>query len=259
MPRFFSKPPHRLQRLLLVALLAAVAIPAFSYTVYLKDGSKLASDGPPVIKNGKAIITLQSGMRTSISADEIDLERTRAENKDDYGSAVVLGGAGATREVTVPVPDERSDRVSDLIARGAVTRRERPQSRREHVLDPTDLQNWQRVPYHDNLDLVSEIQGVFRGQGFESVGVYRGTQPRRLLIEIETNSESAVFRGLKVAAGALNRAVGLHPRDIEALEVVLATASNERAGEFVVTAADAAELLAEGAEVSTFFVKSVRF
>ena len=259
MPRLFSKPSHPLRGLLLAGLLAAVAIPAFSYTVYLKDGSKLASDGPPVIQNGEAIITLQSGMRTSISADEIDLEKTRAENQNDYGSAVVLGGDGTTSRAPAPAPEERRERVSDLINRGAVTRRERPQSRREHTLDPTDLQNWQRVPYHDNLDLVSEIQGVFRGQGFDSVGIYRGTQPGRLLIEVETNSESAVFRGLKVAAGALNRSVGLHPGDIEALELVLATANRESAGEFLVTAPDAAALLAEGAEVSAYFVKNVRF
>ncbi len=260
MPKYNEKPARFARALMAMMVLAALSAPAFSYVVYLKDGSRLTADGPPVVEGSEAIITLQSGTRTSIAASEIDFEKTRQANKENYGSAVVIGSDGETIEGRPPAATEsRRERVSDLINRGAVSRRERTQARREHSVDPTDLRNWQRVPFRDNLDLVAEIQGVFHGQGFESVGIYRGTGPGRLLVELTTNSESAVFHGLKVAAGALSRAQGLHPQDLEALELVLATSDRERAGEFILTAEGAEALLAEGAEVSAFYVKNVRF
>lgn len=242
----------------IVALVvAALASPALAYTVYLKDGSRLMAAEKPVIEDGQAIITLQSGTRTSIAASEIDLERTREANKDDYGTALVLE-EGSFTELNDQNIGQRRDRLSDVAAGSSLG--SRPQARRQTSLSSSEaLENWQRVPYRANLDLATEILAAFRGQGIEQVGIYQGTAERRLLIELPANSETAVFRGLKIAAGALTRAQGLYPDNVDAFELVMTTAQRERAGQFLITAREAAELLSDGIELSSFFVANVRF
>lgn len=236
--------------------LAVVSSPLFAYTVYLKDGSRLIADKPPVIEDGQAIITLQSGTRTSIAASEIDLERTREANKEDYGTALVLE-EGSFTELNTENIGNRRGRLSDVAS--GPTLDSRPRARRQVSLSSgAALENWQRVPYRANLDIATEILAVFRGQGVEQVGIYQGTAADRLLIELSTNSESAVFRSLKIAAGALSRVHGLYPDDVGAFELVMTTAQRERAGQFVITPDEAAALLA-GTELSSYFVTNVRF
>lgn len=255
MPKFLAS--GSTVRIALMLLAAAAATPALAYTVYLKDGSRLVASEPPVIEDGEAIITLQSGTRTSIAAAEIDLERTREANKDDYGTALVLE-EGSFTELNDENIGQRRGRLSDAAAGPSIG--SRPRARRRTSLSPGDaLENWQRVPYRANLDLAFEILAVFRGQGIEQVGLYQGTQEDRLLIELAANSESAVFRGLKITAGALSRVRGLYPDDIAAVELVMATSQRERAGQFVITPEDAARLLADDTELSSFFVDNVRF
>lgn len=243
--------------ILTLLTVAALASPALAYTVYLKDGSRLIAAEQPVIEDGQAIITLQSGTRTSIAASEIDLERTREANKEDYGTALVLE-EGSFTELNEQDLDPRRDRLSDVAAGSSLG--SRPRARRPTSLSASEeLGNWQRVPYRANLDLATEILAVFRGQGIEQVAIYQGTANRRLLIELPANSESAVFRGLKITAGALTRARGLYPEEVDAFELVMTTAQGGRAGQFLITADEAAELLAEGTELSSFFVANVRF
>lgn len=244
-------------RLLLLLGLAALAAPALAYTVYLKDGSRLVASEPPVIEDGQAIITLQSGTRTSIAASEIDLERTREANKDDYGTALVLE-EGSFTDLNEDNIGRRRGRLSEVASGPTVG--SRPRARRQLAAGSgEDLESWQRIPYRANLDIATEVLEVFRGQGIDQVGIYQGTAEGRLLIELLANSESAVFRGLKIAAGALSRVQGLYPDDVSAIELVMTTAQRDRAGQFVITAEDAAELLAEGTELSSYFVTNVRF
>ena len=244
-------------RILVLLAIAAIAAPSFGYTVYLKDGSRLVASERPVIEDGQAIITLPSGTRTSIAASEIDLERTREANKDDYGTALILE-EGSFTELNDENIGQKRGRLSDVAAGPSLG--SRPRARRQQYLSTGEaLENWQRIPYRANLDLASEILAVFRGQGVESVGIYQGTAEGRLLIELSTNSESAVFRGLKIAAGALSRVQGLFPDDVAAFELVMATGQRERAGQFLITPEDAALLLAEGTELSSYFVANVRF
>jgi len=240
--------------LLLTVVLSA---PLLAYTVYLKDGSRLIATEQPTIEEGQAIITLQNGTRTSIAASEIDVEKTRDANKNDYGTALVLE-EGTFTELTDENAGRPRGRLSDVGSQPTVGKR--PAARREITLAAGDaLDSWQRVPYRGNLDIATEILDVFRGQGIEQVGIYQGTQSKRLLIELSTNSESGVFRALKITAGAMSRAHGLFPDDLDAIELIMATAQRDRAGQFVLTPAQAALLLESDAEISSFYVANVRF
>ena len=247
--------------LLLIGLLSA---PAFAYTVILKDGSQLIAQKAPTVQGDQAIIILQSGTRTSIAASEIDIERTRNANQHELGSAMVLeGGEFTSTKVEVAPPAKKT---LSTVARGTRQRtaaNRAPVSRQSAAgaasLDASeDLSTFQRTPYRD-LTVLEAIQGAFRSQGVEGAKVYQGTSDDRLLIEVETNSEAAVFRSIKVAAGALAHIRSNISAEVAAFELVLATSSRSRAGQFVMTTGDAAAISSGELEIPNYFIERVRF
>lgn len=254
---------RKIQIIGIACLLLVVALPLGAYTVYLKDGNQVIAKEPPEIRGTTAIITLQNGTRTSLAASEIDMERTRRANQNELGSALVLEGGEFTDEPTVP-EEPRKERLSDLISRNQT----RQQARRPSQPSPStsatsrarqvDLLSWQRSPYR-NLEIASEIQGVFRGQGVEQTRLYQGTADGRILIDLTADSEAAVFRGIKVAAAALNHLQTIFPGSIDAFELVLTTSSRSRAGQFLLDADDAAQLTDGGIELPTYYVENVQF
>lgn len=250
-----------LRILALIALVAASSSSLAAYTVVLKDGSKLIAQRAPAIEGDQAIIVLQSGTRTSIAAAEIDLERTSAANRHELGSAMVLED-GELKGQAIDVEESQEERLSDLIKRrrasGSVNRA--PVTRGDPGRDRASrsAQLAERAPYR-NLPVLEAIQGAFRSQGVDTAKVYQGSSESRLLIEVETNSEAAVFRSIKVAAGALSHVRANISAEIEAFELVLTTSSRGRAGDFLMSTEDAAALVDGEIEISNYFVSAVRF
>ncbi|MFQ5525708.1 MAG: hypothetical protein ACE5GX_05545 [Thermoanaerobaculia bacterium] len=245
------------------SLIALLALPAFGYTVVLKDGSQIIAQQAPTIQGDRAIIVLQSGTRTAIAASEIDVERTRDANQHELGTAMVLEGGEFTNKPVETVPEKRES-LTDLARRRrqATAVNRAPVSRSAPDVGATrgadDLSNFQRTPYR-NLDVLEAIQGAFKSQGVESAKVYQGTSSDRLLIEVETNSEAAVFRSIKVAAGALTHVRSNISAEVQAFELLLATSNQSPAGQFVMTTEDAAALSSGALEIPTYFIDKVRF
>lgn len=256
------KNSHRI--LIATALVAVLSAPLGAYTVILKDGSQLIAQQAPTLQGDQAIIVLRSGTRTSIAANEIDIERTRNANLHELGSAMVLeDGQFTAKPVEVGPPQE--ERLSDLIAK---RRRENSPAKRAPVSRGSvdrnrtplqeDLSSHQRTPYR-NLVVLEAIQGAFHSQGVEGAKIYQGTSDDRLLIEVETNSEAAVFRSIKVAAGALSHVRANISATIEAFELVLATSNRLRAGQFLMTTEQAAAIVEGEVEISSYFIDQVQF
>jgi hypothetical protein len=254
--------------LLLFLLLGVLGTAAHGYTLYLRDGTRLITKGPPEIRGETAVIVLQNGTRTSLPAAEIDLELTRKANQSDLGDAMVLEG-GKFTDTPTQVEQPKRDRLSDLIARNEAGTRSRPQARRptpetdsrapaRTASGEADLSSLQRKPYRD-LEVAGEIQSAFRGQGVEQVRIYQGTRPNWLLIDVTTDSEAAVFRSIRVAASALSHVRTAFPRSVESFELFLSTSNRSPAGQFLLQPGDAAALVEGEIEVSTFFVDNVRF
>lgn len=242
----------------------SVSLPLFAYTVILKDGSRLIAQKAPTFQSDQAIIVLQSGTRTSIDAAEIDLERTNEANKNDLGSAMILEGGEFTSQPKEDV-SPREERLSDMIdqrRRAGGTATSRPPAERTSATGPrgsaTDLSDFQRTPYRD-LSVMESIKSAFRSQGIERVKIFEGTSANRLLIEVETSSEAAVFRSLKVAAGALTHLRSNVSSAVDAFELILETASRQRAGQFVMTTDAAAKVAAGEIELTNYYVDNVRF
>ena len=247
--------------LLTACLLTMLAAPAAAYTVILKDGAQLIAQAAPTITGDRAIIVLQSGTRTSIAASEIDVERTREANQHELGSAMVLEGGEFTSRPTQQ-DEVREERLSDLIAKGRTGGRAnrtpitRDSPGRSSSRD--SLADHQRTPYR-NLEVLEAIQGAFKSQGVDGAKVYEGTTPNRLLIEVETDSEAAVFRTIKVAAGSLSHVRANISARIEAFELVLATSNRSNAGQFLMTTDDATDIVGGDVEISSYFINNVLF
>jgi hypothetical protein len=252
----------------LLALLAfCLATPSLAYTIYLKDGSQLNARDKYVVRDGKAIITLQNGTRVSYDASQIDVARTEEANQNDYGSAVILDeGKPAPRR---PAPVEQKTTITDLINRKRTGLRGIPESRRpvqapnegDVVRTPggyLDLVAWPRNAYPD-VDLAGELQRQFRAQQIETVNVYSGPGEKAPLVEVETNTEASIFRAVAVACNALLEIRKSRPAALEELNLLLINSRNERAGQFQISPEMAQALLGRRIEISAFYVAYVQF
>jgi len=257
--------PLRLTLALLLAL--AVAAPASAYVIFLRDGSKIIAAKKFEVQGDQAIITMPNGTRTSIDVVEIDREATEKANQQGYGDAVVIDD-GTTRQVKEVDEDEnRRRRLSDLAHRETNLDRLEPKRREEPAAVRSagtttagfpNLTALVRQPYSD-MEVASQVQRAFRGQGIDSVELYQGTQSGHLLAEVTAASEASVFRSLEVAAEALIAAHDRYPQRIQALELLLTTPDQEPAGQFVLDSDLARELVSGTTEVSRFFVQHVQF
>lgn len=261
----------RLPRLVLFVLLALTATAALwaagGYTIVLKDGSTIVAKEKYRIEGTRAIITQLNGTQTFVRADQIDVPRTEAANRNGYGSAVVI--PGSPQDVGAPPVQTEKDRTLSDLARGGASTREIPTTRRDKNepvpgrLTKTkagylDLTTLPRKAYV-HADLTAEIQQFFHGQGIEEVEIYQGSQGDRPLVEITTNSEGSVFKALSITANALLHMRDGFPGKIAAFEVLLTTPSRERAGQFVLTPDMATDLISKKVDVTAFFVKNVQF
>jgi hypothetical protein len=263
--------PTTLRWLAPVALVFLLASPLAAYTIYLKNGQTIQAKGKYRIDKDKAYITLSNGQQTFIKANEIDVARTDAENKSDYGgNAVILDqGTPGKNQLAPPPPPKKN--LSDMIAgreaaRELPGRRDKPGSQgTESTKQATktlagfsDLTTLGRRPF-PQPDVLAELQQFFHGQGVDDVEVFAGTQGDRPLIEVTTSSEGAVFRGLTIGANALLHVRDRFPNKIGALELLLVTPTKERAGQFVLTPELASDLVAKKIEPQAFFVEHVQF
>lgn len=263
---------RRLTAALAVLCVILVAAPAAAYIIYLKDGSKIVAREPYEVVDGMAQIVLTNGTRTSIAATEIDVARTEDANQRNLGSALVLEG-GQVRELA---PDEmqRQDRhrqtLADLIAnREDSEPRSLPDARRgagevdsgELPRTPAGFFELSAIPPRPfrDPDLGVEIKKGFAAQGIDSVEVYQGTAADRVLLRITASSEATVFRAIAVACATLLRLEEAHPDQVDALEMVLVTIEQDRAGQFVIDSTMAAQLMTKQVDIATFFLAHVQF
>jgi hypothetical protein len=259
---------RRLGLALLLAL--AVAPPLFAYNIVLKDGSTIVAKEKYKISGKRALITLLNGTQSFLDAAQIDVQKTEGANRDNYGSAVVIenGEAKPTTANGLNAPPPRERTLADLIKSRGEQPRDLPSPHRETRREASgtlaktkagylDLATLPRKPFAQ-LDAAAELQQFFHAQGIEEAEVFQGSEPDRPLIEIVTSSEAGVFRALAVAANALLRIRDAHPR-VGSLELLLATPTKERAGQFVLTPQMASDLVAKNVEVTSFYLANVQF
>jgi hypothetical protein len=260
------------------ALLLAAA-PLAAYVIYLKDGSSLQAREKYREQGGLALITLPSGAQTTLPLAQIDVARTEASNASDFGSATVLRGPAST---PTPVITQRRPSLGELAAQRRLQPQPSPPSRSTTTAPAADRAPAPAVPeaprgglaktsagYVDfmraprtpvsRVDLATTVAEMLRSYGLANVGIYAGSTPRRLLLDVSTNSEGGVFQAVAASAQAMLTLESKQRGTIEALELFLATDNRQRAGQFLITPERAQELATKRLDLTAFYLKYVEF
>ncbi len=251
----------------LTAVLLLVSAPAWGYIVFFKDGSQINTKEKPRIEGDKAILILPSGTQAFYDASEIDVKKTEAINVIDYGTARLIEGSGAPKQLAKGARSEVEDTAFEDFVTGrnlalpALRRRQAVAAEGGlPVTDAgfTDLMKIKRKPY-GNTDVTTEVLGYLKGQGVDRVRIFQGTEPDRPLLEVVAASEASVFKALGDAANGLVQIHQRFPKEVSAFELVMMTDSQERAGQFLLTP-ELADLLVSGRlKPPTFFLRYVEF
>lgn len=263
----FDRPVALWALVLAVVLVFGAAPVAATYVVILRDGSTVVAKEKYRVQGDRALITLQNGTQTFIETSQIDQRRTEEANRANLGDAVVI--PGAPRKITSGGQAPKERKLSDLIVNREAAPRDLPDARRERPSATPgpmgrtragylDLATASRKPY-SYMEVATDLQRFFFGQGLEEVQFYEGTQASRPMVEITTASEASVFRALTITAAALRSIQELHPGRVEAFEILMTTPERERAGQFVLTPAMAEELVAKRSDATSFFLRHVQF
>jgi hypothetical protein len=253
---------------LTLALALCLAAPAAAYTIYLKDGSRIVSRDKYRVEGDRALIVLENGTQTFIKASEIDVPRTDKANAGaNYGTAYELEGV---REVPAPrTQTERKESLDDLIRAGKANPTDRPTTRRQEVAPAGPSRgrtasgdaDYSVLPRGTLADggLAEELAAFLTSQGIQDVVVQRGTAADRALISARTDSEGAVFRALAASAVLLTETRKKSPSRLGSIQLLLRTASGEKAGQFEMTPELAERLLGKTLELSQFYVDQLQF
>jgi hypothetical protein len=256
--------------LIAVAILLLAAGPAAAYTIFLKDGSTLNAREKYRVVGDKAQITLPNGAQTELPLADIDVARTERGNASDFGSALIMEGPAAG---PTPTPARQGPTLSDVAAsrRAPTLPAARPalagvgqaedgqrESRQRTGTGDVDLMRVARVPLGRH-DIGAQLGELLRAKGIERANLYDGTAPGRVLVDVTTNSEGAVFQALAADAEALLTLEASNPGAISELELYMSTDRRLRAGQFLLTPERARELVGKQVDVATFFLKYVQF
>jgi hypothetical protein len=256
--------------LTLLPLCWLTALPLYGYTIYLKDGSHFQAKGPYEVQGENALIVLPNGTRTTLPLAQVDVERTRTANRDGYAGALVMETPLEPRAQAQPERPQLSEVAAErrlgerLQSRGA---REPSTAQTERAVAAeaprtaagnVDLMRFRRVAYGDRA-VSATLTQLLRARGLEEVALYEGTRPGRVFVDLTTNSEAAVFRALTATAEAMSQLAAQGLAQVQALELLMATDRRQRAGQFLITPDNAAELTSRQLDAPSFFVKYTEF
>jgi len=257
----------RLARLVAAIALALAAGPALAYTIYLKDGSRIVAKEKYEIQGELAIITLPSGTKSSMPADQIDVPRTEKANVSRLGgTAMVIEGGQATELQHAPPPPPKPQ-LSDLLRQNEGELRG-PRTAAPPVADvpltpaaalrAREDKERARTPFPDTK-LAADILEVLTARGATGVAVYRGANVRKPLLAFETGTEASVFKAILASSAALLHLRGERPGVFDGFEVLCENAAGQSGGRFDLTHELADAIVSRRYEITRFYVDNVQF
>ena len=238
------------QLLLSTAALLLLATAADAYTVFLKDGGSIVAARPYEIEGEYALIETPSGATTRVPLEQVDVARTREYNQRDYGNALVIEGrSGPDLESADPRTLDELLQQRRLAPPEEEAGRRLPKTSAGYV----DLTALRRQPL--DAGVADGLRSALRAEGLSEFGLHRGSSDARVLVELITNDQDAVFEGLVALSRAFER---LGP-GVEVLEVLMITNRRARAGQFAIDAENAPLLAQRRVSPADFFVTYVQF
>jgi hypothetical protein len=239
---------------------------AWSYVIWLKDGSRIEARDKPTVQGNKWIFVVTSGNTQSILAAEVDEKKTEEYNKLGLGDSYLLQDDKG--KVLKQAPSSYKPSLSEYIKAKnkselkAVSVAPEPAEKSGKAEKPAKAQAVAAAPSAPagGMTIDSIITDAFL-RACESAGVGRRTMTvsgGSMKLQAVADSEQQVFAAIGAAARGLkeSRASG---KPLEKVELVLATASGENAGRFQISPDDAEALLTGKISAARFFVANVVF
>lgn len=253
------KPSNRLRQCAVLVILCLLASAAQAYTIWLKDGSKLDANAKYRVEGDRAFVTLLNGTTTTLPLSAIDVERTEEYNTRDYGQALVVEG-NKTRPLTMKEAPPMT--LNEALERQKQRERARKEEPKETQIIKTaagynDLTRLQRRPFRES-ELAARVAQELRVAGLRDFEIHQGTTEDRIFLQLQTNNEKEVFQALRVSANTYEL-VKKMDGSVEALEVLMMTATKNRAGQFLLNHENTPLLVNQKMSVSDFFVEFVQF
>jgi hypothetical protein len=230
------------------ALLAAQTL--LAYVVVLKDGSKIFARSKYEVRGSKAIITLENGTITEISAAQIDVGATERYNKEVGGGNVLAIETPSQQALPQPKSNKDRNALEEYI------RKQRALGHEEHEAAPK--KEAEPAAVHETSAPIDPNVAVEFSRAFDSVGLnqYRLTNtsigPRLI---VTTNSEQAAFSALEAAAHAVAN-LATSGRSLT-VDLLMSTTGGENAGHFRLDANSVRPLTSGQITPQDFFVKNV--
>ena len=250
----------------LAALCVLLAAPATAYRVIFKDGSSLMALDRYAVQGDLAVITLESGTRTTVPLAEIDIALTEDQNRQTATSSAVVIEGRTERPLELGAREGAPQTLRELILERQQSGNSAPP--RPASSDPApprvrqtaagfhDLGSLQRRPL--DADVAAALSTKLREQGLARFQVFAGTASERAMVEVTADDAGQVFAALEAASAAV---VALHEQGSEGLVLELLLRSSQRspAGMFTLAFENAALLAKDRISPGDFFVQYVEF
>ncbi len=264
-------------RVLLTALFAVllgafwVTSPAWGYLIFLKDGTQLSTEGEYRVDGDKAHVTLLNGVEAVLDLAEIDIAKTEEVNRDNYGRARLIETRQVIELKTNKAAAER-ETLGQLVQRTggklALPSNKPPATLVRVAGDPADFaatvagfvdfRKLRREPYPQE-QLATELLSYLRDQDLERLGIYQGSRPNFMLVDIGTDTEATVFKAMRDCANALVQLREGTASSLAGLEILMTASNGARGGQFTLTPELANVLLSGTLKPEAFFLRYVEF
>jgi hypothetical protein len=231
-----------------LALSAVLAAPAFArYIVVLKDGTQYVAKEKPTVKNGKALLRLETGQTLQLDPALIDVARSeRTTNLGVNATIVDL----TPQEPAGTQPAQPKPNLSDIRLR------QRPGT---NTPTPSTAPT-APAPISGNGALPAMVVEKF-DRAFDNVGIFEkkvtSTGATSLRAELTVDTEQRVFNAISAASYLMVRNAGVDGANIQMVELFMKTTTGGSAGRFQMTRAEAEALNARTITQEEYFVRKV--
>jgi hypothetical protein len=231
---------------LLASMLFALQALAASYYVVLRDGTRYECKGKPVVKDGRALLTLVSGQTLAVDPGQIDTAKSEEVTK--YNGGQVL----AQQQATTPAPASQPSSLGS-----SIRLRKGPDSA---TASPAPVATPQPPATGAEPPLRSDVTQKFE-RAYENVGIFEhkvtSTGAHSLRAELTADSEEKVFNAISATAFLAVRDAGTTGIRIDLVELFMKTTTGGSAGRFQMSRDDALALDTKQISKEDYYVRKV--
>lgn len=237
--------------LLFASALLLVSSQAFAtYIVILRNGTTYKAKSKWTVRDGKALVTLETGQTLQIDPALID------EAKSEAATRAGLGGAQAIARPDEPAPTSTQQQEPALGSQFKLRRP--PGNAAPSVLAPAGSAATATAAAGSRLS--TEVVDKF-DRAYENVGLFEkkveSTGPATLRVELTADSEDKVFNAISATSFLMVRNAGVTGTQIDLVELFMKTTTGGSAGRFQMSRADAEALDGKKISQQEYYVRKV--